>query len=77
MDPQVDTLHGPHPIQKTGTVSVPRDLLREIGIDPAEGDHRAHWMLNPDIPGTLVLIPTRLVARAHSDLVATLRAKAG
>jgi hypothetical protein len=69
----VDTVHGPNPIQKTGTVSVPRDLLREIGIDPAEGGHHAHWMLNPDIPGTLVLIPARLVARAQPGLVDALR----
>jgi antitoxin component of MazEF toxin-antitoxin module len=73
VDSEVDVLYGPNPVQKTGTVTVPRELLREIGVE--SGD-RVHWALNSDIPGTLVLIPSRLVARAMDDTLAAIRKKA-
>ncbi|HEV7719725.1 MAG TPA: hypothetical protein VGO60_00485 [Iamia sp.] len=73
MDPQVDVLHGPNPIQGNGTVSIPRDLLRAIGLDPTEPGHRVHWLLNPDMPGTLVLVPAEMVERAHPGIVTALK----
>jgi hypothetical protein len=62
VDPSVDVLYGPNPVQKTGTVTIPRDLLREIGVEPGVG--HVHWALNPDLPGTLALIPSAMVARS-------------
>lgn len=71
VDPNLDVLYGPHPIQaRSGTITVPRDLLREIGMEPGQ---RAHWALNPDIPGTLVLIPTAALARITGEVLDRLR----
>lgn len=70
VDPSVDVLYGPNPVQKTGTVTVPKPLLDEIGLAPGE---KVHWLLNPDIPGTLLLIPASLVARTTPGLVDMLR----
>lgn len=70
MDPSVDVLYGPVPVQKTGTVTVPKPLLDEIGVAPGE---KVHWLLNPDIPGTLILIPAGMVARVTPGLVELLR----
>ena len=67
MDPAVDTLYGPNPIQKTGTVSIPRDLLREVGLD--QDGARVHWALNPALPGTLLLIPSPMVGRAMTSIL--------
>lgn len=63
--------YGPSPIQKTGTVSVPRALLEEIGV--VAGDGKVLWALNPDMPGTLVLIPATLMAQAMPGALASLR----
>jgi len=60
VDATADVFYGPNPVQKTGTVTVPRDLLREVGLEPGD---RVHWALNPDMPGTLLLIPTTMLAR--------------
>ena len=60
-------------MQKTGTVSVPADLLREVGV---EGGQRVHWMLNPDLPGTLVLLPSTMVNRVMPEITKALRKKA-
>lgn len=73
MDASIDVLHGPNPIQKSGTVTVPKELLREIGVDPGD---RVHWMLNADMPGTLVLVPAAMVARVMPDLVKALKRSA-
>jgi hypothetical protein len=62
VDASVETPHGPHPLRSNGTVSVPIELLREIGL--VSGDDSVHWLLNPALPGTLVLIPSKMVARA-------------
>lgn len=62
--------YGPNPVQKTGTVTVPRDLLREIGVEAGD---RVHWALNPDMPGTLVLIPAAMIARAMPGALESLR----
>jgi hypothetical protein len=62
VDPQVDVIYGPRPVQKTGNVSVPRELLLEVGVVP--GRDQIHWAMNPNLPGTLVLIPAAQVARA-------------
>ena len=70
VDPSVDVLYGPNPVQKTGTVTVPKPLLDEIGVAPGE---KVHWLLNPDIPGTLILIPAGMVARVTPGLVELLR----
>lgn len=52
--------HGPRPVQKTGNVSVPRGLWKAVGVDPGRG--RVHFAINPDKPGTLVVIPDALMA---------------
>jgi len=70
VDPSIDVLYGPNPVQKTGTVTVPKPLLAEIGVEPGE---KVHWFLNPDIPGTLVLVPASVVARVTPGLVDLLR----
>lgn len=70
MDPGLDTPHGPYTIQKIGTVSVPRDLLEKVGL--ATGS-RVHWLLNPDMPGTLVLVPSAVLSRAMPGVIEGLR----
>ncbi len=70
MDPGVDVLYGPHPLQKSGTVTIPRELLREVGLE--FGD-KVHWVLNPDIPGTLVLIPSMLLGRSMDEVLKAIR----
>jgi len=67
VDPNIDVLYGPSPVQKTGTVSIPRDLLREIGLD--QDGARVHWALNPGLPSTLLLIPSALVGRAMTAIL--------
>lgn len=52
-------------------MTIPRELLREIGVEP--GVDRVHWILNPDLPGTLTLIPAAMVARAMPALLEGLR----
>lgn len=74
VDPSVDVLYGPNPVQKTGTVTVPKPLLEEIGVAPGE---KVHWLLNQDIPGTLILIPASLVARVTPGLGDLLRDASG
>lgn len=71
MDAALDVPHGPHRCQKNGTVTVPQRLLREVGVEP--GEDEVHWMLNPDLPGTLLLVPSAMVARAVPKLVDELR----
>ena len=70
MDTSADVLYGPNPVQKTGTVTVPRELLREVGL---EAGGRVHWALNPDMPGTLLLIPADMMARAMPAALDALR----
>jgi hypothetical protein len=70
VDPALDTPYGPYVIQKIGTVSVPKELQAEVGIGPGG---RVHWVMNPDMPGTLVLVPSGLMARAMPDLLERLR----
>jgi hypothetical protein len=70
VDPAIDVLYGPNPIQKSGTVTVPRELLREVGLDLGA---RVHWAMNPDMPGTLILIPSGLLSRAMPATLAALR----
>lgn len=70
MDDGLDTPHGPYTIQKIGTVSVPRELLVQVGLTTGA---RVHWMLNPDMPGTLVLVPSSVLAHAMPELADRLR----
>ena len=63
-------LYGPNPVQKTGTVTVPKALLREVGVEAGDG---VHWALNPDVPGTLMLIPAKWLGRAMTDVVEALK----
>jgi hypothetical protein len=70
VDPAIDVFYGPNPIQTSGTVTVPRDLKREIGLEPGS---RVHWALNPDIPGTLILVPATLLSRAMPSALDALR----
>jgi hypothetical protein len=73
VDPEVDTIHGPRPVQKTGNISVPRELLSELGLTP--GASRVHFALNPHIPGTLLLIPSRQMNRAMEAILQALAEK--
>ena len=68
---EADVFYGPNPVQKTGLVTVPRPLLDEIGVTP--GEAKVLWALNPDVPGTLVLIPAKLLARSMVDVYDALR----
>ena len=70
MDPSAEALQGPHPVRPNHTVSVPKALLGEIGV--ISGEDSVHWMLNPTLPGTLVLVPTKMVARAMSEILQAL-----
>jgi len=71
VDPAIDALYGPYPIgKKTGTVTVPLELLREIGVERGQ---KVQWILNPDMPGTLILIPAAMIARAMPSIIATLK----
>lgn len=69
VDPSRDVLYGPYPIQKNGTITVPVALLAELGMDKG---HDAQWLLNPHLPGTLVLVPNRMVARIMGEVVRAL-----
>ena len=71
MDASADVFYGPSPVQKIGTVSVPRQLLEEIGVVAGEG--KVLWALNPDLPGTLILIPATLMARGMPGAFDALR----
>ena len=71
MDSWLESLVGPNPVQATGTVTIPRELLRAVGVEP--GRDRVHWALNQDIPGTLIMIPAVLVARAMPDVTKALK----
>jgi hypothetical protein len=70
VDPALEAPHGPHKIQQVGTVTVPRDLMREVGLERGQS---VHWLLNPDIPGTLVMVPTTMMGRVTGDIVDRLR----
>jgi len=59
-DPNPGTIYGPRPVQGNGNVSVPRELWRALGIEL--GNAEVHFALNPDKPGTLVVIPDSLMA---------------
>ena len=61
VDPAANVFYGPHKVQSSGTISIPRELLRELNLEA--GTDQAHWALNPDVPGTLVLIPASLLTR--------------
>lgn len=71
MDPTTDVLYGPHRLQANGLITVPIDLTRELGME--RGVDRAHWALNPDIEGTLILIPSRKVAGVTTEILELLR----
>jgi hypothetical protein len=73
VDPAIDVFYGPNPIQKSGTVTVPRELLREVGL--AVGD-KVQWALNPDIQGTLILIPSNLLGRSMAAMLDVIRGNA-
>ncbi|MEX2269358.1 MAG: AbrB/MazE/SpoVT family DNA-binding domain-containing protein [Acidimicrobiia bacterium] len=70
MDAGVDVFYGPNPIAANGTITIPKELLREIGME--SGD-KAQWVLNPAIPGTLVLVPNKNLARLTSEILDRLR----
>ena len=64
-------LFGPRPVQRNGNVSVPRELLEAVGVE--RGVDQVHWILNPDLLGTLVLIPTLRVSRVMDAIIEALR----
>ena len=74
MDPAIDVFYGPNPIQKSGTVTVPRELLREVGLEVGD---KVQWALNPDIPGTLILIPSKLLGLSMEAVLDAVRRSAG
>jgi hypothetical protein len=71
VDPPIDVPHGPHRCQKNGTVSIPKRLLEAVGMEAGEDDF--HWALNPDMPGTLLLIPSAVLAKAMPGIIDSLR----
>jgi hypothetical protein len=71
VDRELDVLWGPKPVQSNGNVSVPRELLRELGVEP--GEHRVHFALNPDMPGTLLVIPSRHLAEVLPETLDRLK----
>ena len=73
VDPDVDVLYGPHRVQKINTVTIPRELQRAIGIEPGRF---VHWALNPDLPGTLLLIPSSQIERSMASILGELRKRA-
>jgi bifunctional DNA-binding transcriptional regulator/antitoxin component of YhaV-PrlF toxin-antitoxin module len=73
VDPSVDVPYGPHPLQKIGTVTVPKELQRAIGIEAGE---QLHWFLSREIPGTLLLVPSVHLARVTEEIYRALREKA-
>jgi hypothetical protein len=38
------------------------------------GEDSVHWILNPALPGTLVLVPSKMLARVMPDLLEALGA---
>ena len=46
-------------------------LFRELGL--VKGTTSVHWAFNPDIPGTLVLVPDPLLARTTAATLGLLR----
>jgi hypothetical protein len=70
VDPGTDVLYGPNPLQKSGTVSVPRELLREVGLDTGD---RVHWTLSREVPGALILVPSKMVERIMPAVIEALR----
>ncbi len=71
VDPATDVFYGPHRVQSSGTISIPRELLRELRLEA--GTDQAHWALNPDVPGTLVLIPDSLLTAIMANTFDLLR----
>jgi hypothetical protein len=51
-------------------VSIPKDLQAEVGIGPGK---QIHWILNPDMLGTLVLVPSTMMNLAMPELMRRLR----
>jgi hypothetical protein len=75
VDPALDVPYGPHPVNgKSGTITLPAPLRSILGL---ELGGEAHWFLNPDIPGTVILIPSRDVARVTSELLSRIRDSGG
>jgi bifunctional DNA-binding transcriptional regulator/antitoxin component of YhaV-PrlF toxin-antitoxin module len=66
----VDVPYGPHPIQKIGTVTVPKELQKAIGIEPGA---QIHWFLSREIPGTLMLVPSVHLAKVTEEIHRLLR----
>jgi hypothetical protein len=51
-------------------VSLPAELLEQVDL---ERGGKVFVALNPDIPGTLLVIPERLMAEIFPDVLSTLR----
>jgi hypothetical protein len=67
VDPSLESLHGPIHLQSNGTLTIPAALRRELGLDDDQG--QVHMCLNPSLPGTLILLPSRLVSRAMPEIL--------
>jgi hypothetical protein len=70
VDPTLLAPHGPHKIQKIGTISVPRVLLRELGLDVGDS---VHWLLNTGVPGSLLLVPSAALGRLNEEVLNQLK----
>jgi bifunctional DNA-binding transcriptional regulator/antitoxin component of YhaV-PrlF toxin-antitoxin module len=65
VDAEIDVLDGPHRVQQNGNIGIPKLLRQAIGLEVGKN---CHWMLNPHMPGTLVLVPSAQVARAMGEI---------
>jgi bifunctional DNA-binding transcriptional regulator/antitoxin component of YhaV-PrlF toxin-antitoxin module len=74
VDEEISALNGPHRVQSNGNIGIPKKLREAIGVVPG---HDCHWILNPDVPGTLVLIPSKQVARASEEILRAIAEKGG
>jgi hypothetical protein len=72
VDEEVGALDGPHRVQSNGNIGIPKLLREAIGL---EAGNSCHWMLNPHVPGTLLLIPSKQVARASEEIVSGITEK--
>lgn len=66
----MDIPHGPRAILAKGQVTLPKELLDKVEL--AVGD-QVYVALNPDVAGTLVLVPALMLERVFPDVIELLR----
>lgn len=55
---RVDTPYGPHKVTGNRQIAIPKDLADRLHL--RRGD-QVYFMHNPDLPGTLLVIPVELL----------------